>query len=256
MVMDTTSFTTQNIMGDFLCEPVQWVSDYSSHSFRNDGAWQQFESDVPPTQRAYTPQAHGGMLHMNNAAPVVLSVDEAVASLFGEHQHCHNISSDLNVKTVVEMDPFAADDGWEEPVEQICAKQAEQVRHVKHEKQVTTVMSVCEKRTSSEASSCAEQEYLGSQGSRSANGSPSEKREKEKKRLIAWTAEEHEKFVYALNRLRTEDTEAFDSKGKRTCGLGQGIAEVIALAVGTRTAAQVRSHAQKHFTRQRRAMGL
>jgi hypothetical protein len=51
-------------------------------------------------------------------------------------------------------------------------------------------------------------------------------------------------------------TEAVDADGKKTKGLGPGVAEMIATMIGTRNAAQVRSHAQKYFTRQRRDMGL
>mmetsp|Transcript_28001 Transcript_28001/g.66563 ORF Transcript_28001/g.66563 Transcript_28001/m.66563 type:complete len:187 (-) Transcript_28001:92-652(-) len=78
----------------------------------------------------------------------------------------------------------------------------------------------------------------------------------QKKRLVAWTPEEHKRFVFALEQLRTEDTESYNGHGKKTRGLGPGIAELIALAVRTRTAAQVRSHAQKYFAKQRKEMGL
>jgi len=75
---------------------------------------------------------------------------------------------------------------------------------------------------------------------------------KEKKRLIAWTKEEHKRFVAGLEQLRTERTEAIGPDGKKTVGLGPGVAEALSAMVGTRSAAQVRSHAQKHFLRERR----
>eukprot|EP00287_Rhodomonas_sp_CCMP768_P015789 CAMPEP_0196757520 /NCGR_PEP_ID=MMETSP1091-20130531/103699_1 /TAXON_ID=302021 /ORGANISM="Rhodomonas sp., Strain CCMP768" /LENGTH=448 /DNA_ID=CAMNT_0042106299 /DNA_START=15 /DNA_END=1363 /DNA_ORIENTATION=- len=40
--------------------------------------------------------------------------------------------------------------------------------------------------------------------------------------------------------------------GERSVGLGPGTAELIAMMVGTRSAIQVRSHAQKHFKKQRK----
>lgn len=78
---------------------------------------------------------------------------------------------------------------------------------------------------------------------------------KEKVRLRAWTDDEHERFVYALDKFRTEKTEAVGPNGERSVGLGPGIAEVIATMVGTRNAAQVRSHAQKYFKKQRKETG-
>eukprot|EP00961_Rhodomonas_salina_P102838 1383203-Rhodomonas_salina.2 len=77
-------------------------------------------------------------------------------------------------------------------------------------------------------------------------------RRRQKIRLHAWTEEEQAKFLDALERCRTAETEAVNAKGERSVGLGQGVAEAIASLVGTRNAAQVRSHAQKHFHKQRR----
>eukprot|EP00961_Rhodomonas_salina_P242167 3271621-Rhodomonas_salina.1 len=78
------------------------------------------------------------------------------------------------------------------------------------------------------------------------------KQRKEKKKLRAWTPQEHERFVVALTMLRTEKTEAVRKDGERSVGLGPGIAETIASMVGSRNAAQVRSHAQKYFLRKRK----
>ncbi|EKX38886.1 hypothetical protein GUITHDRAFT_154579 [Guillardia theta CCMP2712] len=61
-----------------------------------------------------------------------------------------------------------------------------------------------------------------------------------------WTPEEEERFLAAMDRFYKPKE---DEGG---VGLGQGVAEVIAFIVGTRTAAQVRSHAQKYFLRKRR----
>jgi len=63
-----------------------------------------------------------------------------------------------------------------------------------------------------------------------------------------WTPEEEERFLAAMDRFYKPKE---DEGG---VGLGQGVAEVIAFIVGTRTAAQVRSHAQKYFLRKRRAL--
>eukprot|EP00961_Rhodomonas_salina_P095057 1278693-Rhodomonas_salina.1 len=50
-----------------------------------------------------------------------------------------------------------------------------------------------------------------------------------------WNAEEHERFVEGLN------------KYNLTNGLGRGGAELMSKWIGTRSAMQVRSHAQKYF---------
>eukprot|EP00287_Rhodomonas_sp_CCMP768_P028811 CAMPEP_0202840116 /NCGR_PEP_ID=MMETSP1389-20130828/54839_1 /ASSEMBLY_ACC=CAM_ASM_000865 /TAXON_ID=302021 /ORGANISM="Rhodomonas sp., Strain CCMP768" /LENGTH=151 /DNA_ID=CAMNT_0049516693 /DNA_START=15 /DNA_END=470 /DNA_ORIENTATION=- len=73
-----------------------------------------------------------------------------------------------------------------------------------------------------------------------------------KRRARAWTSEEHTRFLKALDKLRTDKTEGIGKNGKQTTGLGPGIADTIAAFVQTRNAAQVRSHAQKHFQRLRR----
>mmetsp|Transcript_32277 Transcript_32277/g.76079 ORF Transcript_32277/g.76079 Transcript_32277/m.76079 type:complete len:400 (-) Transcript_32277:99-1298(-) len=82
------------------------------------------------------------------------------------------------------------------------------------------------------------------------------------KRPCYWTQAEHQRFLEALTMYKghrspgtkggkpgeagTED----DGKEKVSVGLGQGIAELIATHVRTRTVAQVRSHAQKYFLKE------
>eukprot|EP00961_Rhodomonas_salina_P226176 3057850-Rhodomonas_salina.1 len=74
----------------------------------------------------------------------------------------------------------------------------------------------------------------------------------EDRRVRPWSKDEHARFLVALEKFRTNKTEKVKKNGKRTAGLGPGIADVIALIIKTRDAAQVRSHAQKHFQRLRR----
>mmetsp|Transcript_44943 Transcript_44943/g.70452 ORF Transcript_44943/g.70452 Transcript_44943/m.70452 type:complete len:370 (-) Transcript_44943:170-1279(-) len=73
------------------------------------------------------------------------------------------------------------------------------------------------------------------------------------KRPRFWTRQEHERFLEGLAKYHTEQTGAGGAgpNGARIpVGLGQGVAELIAAHVGTRTVAQVRSHAQKHFIKE------
>lgn len=60
-----------------------------------------------------------------------------------------------------------------------------------------------------------------------------------------WSADEHARFLESLNRFGSRDKG--EKGGRVTVGLGPGVAEVIAVVVGTRTVNQVRSHAQKYF---------
>ena len=69
-----------------------------------------------------------------------------------------------------------------------------------------------------------------------------------------WTADEHERFVESLKRFGSRDRA--DVGGRVTVGLGPGVAEVIAVVVGTRTVSQVRSHAQKYFLQLSRAASV
>ena len=60
-----------------------------------------------------------------------------------------------------------------------------------------------------------------------------------------WAADEHARFVESLKRFGPKDRT--NSEGRVAVGLGPGVAEIIAVVVGTRTVSQVRSHAQKYF---------
>eukprot|EP00961_Rhodomonas_salina_P187671 2532818-Rhodomonas_salina.1 len=81
-----------------------------------------------------------------------------------------------------------------------------------------------------------------------ARSSPSSEDEKgakprtrQNKKPVFWTSDEHERFLAALQRFNGGDQE----------GLGAGVAELVSMALGTRTVSQVRSHAQKYFLRLR-----
>ncbi|EKX38885.1 hypothetical protein GUITHDRAFT_154578 [Guillardia theta CCMP2712] len=65
-----------------------------------------------------------------------------------------------------------------------------------------------------------------------------------------WSQEEHERFLSALERFGAPSN--LDQHHGFTVGLGHGVADMISFVVGTRTPAQVRSHAQKYFLKQQR----
>jgi len=70
-----------------------------------------------------------------------------------------------------------------------------------------------------------------------------------------WTTDEEERFLVALDRFAPRDAGiAGPGSGSQrgSVRLGPGVAEMIAMVVGTRSAVQVRSHAQKHFIRKER----
>ncbi|EKX33103.1 hypothetical protein GUITHDRAFT_120719 [Guillardia theta CCMP2712] len=64
---------------------------------------------------------------------------------------------------------------------------------------------------------------------------------------MMWTKEEHAKFLEALNKYNINTKREEDGDGKMFVGLGPHVANLIAMDIGTRTVAQVRSHAQKYF---------
>ena len=67
-----------------------------------------------------------------------------------------------------------------------------------------------------------------------------------------WSADEHARFVESLKRFGSDCTDKAESGGGVTVSLGPGVADLMAVVVGTRTVSQVTSHAQKYFLRLRR----
>ncbi|EKX51047.1 hypothetical protein GUITHDRAFT_102971 [Guillardia theta CCMP2712] len=64
-----------------------------------------------------------------------------------------------------------------------------------------------------------------------------------------WSPEEEAKFLEALAMFADTDRRVRPD-GRRSVGLGMGVAGKISEYIGTRSEEQVRSHAQKHFLRQ------
>ena len=77
-----------------------------------------------------------------------------------------------------------------------------------------------------------------------ASGSGAPRAGKQKGRRCQWSAEEHKRFLDGLNRFGPKDLGNPEPGARISVGLGPGVAEVIAVVVGTRTVSQVRSHAQ------------
>eukprot|EP00286_Rhodomonas_abbreviata_P002154 CAMPEP_0181345012 /NCGR_PEP_ID=MMETSP1101-20121128/32511_1 /TAXON_ID=46948 /ORGANISM="Rhodomonas abbreviata, Strain Caron Lab Isolate" /LENGTH=216 /DNA_ID=CAMNT_0023456917 /DNA_START=54 /DNA_END=704 /DNA_ORIENTATION=+ len=67
-----------------------------------------------------------------------------------------------------------------------------------------------------------------------------------------WSNEEHENFLAGLEQHNIDMDKAVGRNGELSVGLGLGVAETVAAMIGSRSAAQVRSHAQKYFLRMRR----
>mmetsp|Transcript_52718 Transcript_52718/g.107543 ORF Transcript_52718/g.107543 Transcript_52718/m.107543 type:complete len:213 (-) Transcript_52718:42-680(-) len=203
-----------------------------------------------------------------------MSVDEAVAQLYPECVHWHNDScfkEDVGTKI-----DFVADDKPSVSVSELrfpdqgsCTMFPSwdamgSVGHIfQHVGPDAAVASVSSPNVISSdlANKSSDSQVEREEATRPALGVPASglssrsAGRKQKKKLIAWTQEEHELFVKGLERFRTEETEAIGPDGKKTVGLGPGIAELLASMVGTRNPAQVRSHAQKYFLRVRKEMG-
>ena len=77
-----------------------------------------------------------------------------------------------------------------------------------------------------------------------ARGSGAPRAGKQKGRRCQWSVEEHTRFLDGLNRFGPKDLGNPEPGARISVGLGPGVAEVIAVVVGTRTVSQVRSHAQ------------
>eukprot|EP00960_Hanusia_phi_P051836 761049-Hanusia_phi.AAC.4 len=69
--------------------------------------------------------------------------------------------------------------------------------------------------------------------------------ERSGRRQNRWRKEEHEAFLQGVKKY-CHSMPRFDEDGVFV-GLGDGVADIIAAEIGSRTAAQVRSHAQKYF---------
>jgi hypothetical protein len=205
----------------------------------------------------------------------VSSVDDAVAALYPlEPAPLPSIFFDLeqSIENAVStnhavIDPFATNCGWKEDSLYDASTWDDDLTSATSHLFTGSALSASEESSASSRSSpfppaashrcCDTVGALGEHEDSSSCGSPPAGQPAQKKRkLRAWTIEEHRLFVQALDKFRTKYTEAVDADGKKTKGLGPGVAEMIATMIGTRNAAQVRSHAQKYFTRQRRDMGL
>eukprot|EP00960_Hanusia_phi_P030319 748519-Hanusia_phi.AAC.3 len=86
--------------------------------------------------------------------------------------------------------------------------------------------------------------------SRSPDGNMDEEKVVSQRR--PWSEDEHQRFLSALERFGTPTN--MDQHRGSAVGLGQGVADMISFVVGTRSPAQVRSHAQKFFLKQQRQL--
>eukprot|EP00287_Rhodomonas_sp_CCMP768_P007662 CAMPEP_0196722606 /NCGR_PEP_ID=MMETSP1091-20130531/4934_1 /TAXON_ID=302021 /ORGANISM="Rhodomonas sp., Strain CCMP768" /LENGTH=180 /DNA_ID=CAMNT_0042064351 /DNA_START=11 /DNA_END=553 /DNA_ORIENTATION=- len=87
---------------------------------------------------------------------------------------------------------------------------------------------------------------VSTHGSSSTTPSRPAKRQYRKRALgqpAPWTAEEETIFLMGLDQFGCSRSET------GSVGLGPGVARMLAEMIGTRTASQIRSHAQKHFQR-------
>jgi len=73
-----------------------------------------------------------------------------------------------------------------------------------------------------------------------------------------WTADEEARFTKALDKLAPVEESVIASditSGRISVRLPSGVAELLAVIVGTRTTIQVRSHVQRYYLRKIREMG-
>eukprot|EP00961_Rhodomonas_salina_P298742 3938338-Rhodomonas_salina.2 len=158
-------------------------------------------------------------------AQAALSVDDAVAFLFPQENLAAPYRKDTCATDTEDVESYLAvlPSSSSEP---ICA--ASDTSVFDHTCMNTEVSEKRTNENSEERTVAFAAEEVKCQTPAHQGSSPAP--ESQKKRLVAWTSEEHQRFVFALERLRTEDTEAYNSQGKKTRGLGPGIAELIALA--------------------------
>ena len=102
-------------------------------------------------------------------------------------------------------------------------------------------------RRSSDRRVAAAQQWQAAAGAGGPGESP--KPSTSERKPSFWTKDEHEHFLIGLQKFANRTPDDGTSQHPLV-GLGPGVAEQISDFLGTRSAAQVRSHAQKHFLRQ------